>query len=287
MCMNKDEMGFWIFPLDSQNLCEFYSVHTGDTYLYYALYIEKCTQDLSEKAKNVLHLRDNSVLLIDSCLIPIYCRLDLKGYAIIITETFFTLNEHKALLKLSFSYVRPEGIIDMGYPNEEQKKCMDLLYKEYCSEYDDLQVPVLRNLLENMILLSSTINHEGQFKSGHLLNYALQFMDLIDDYAVKERKVNFYAGKIGITEKMLRKSLLFIYNNSFKEILTSRILIEAIEMLVFSNKSITRIAHELDYDTSDFIRFFSLRKGIHPKDLRTSYQKIISEIENGYRYTSL
>ncbi len=279
--MDKDEMGFRIFSLDGQDLYRFYSAHKGDISLYYALYIEKCTRDLSDETKDVLHIRDGSVLLVDPYLIPVYCRLYLKGYAIIISETFFTLNEHKALLKLSFSHVRPEGIIDMGCPDWEQVKGMDLLYREYCSPYDDMQVPALRNLLANMALLSPTVNYEGQFKSGHLLDCALQFMDLVDGCAVKERKISFYAGKIGITEKTLRKSLQFIYNKSFKEIWASRILIEATEMLVFSDKSITRIAHELDYDTSDFIRFFSLRKGMHPKDLRINYRKIINEIENG------
>lgn len=273
-------MKCWIFPLDSLDLYRFYSAHTDDASLYYALYIEKCMQDLSAGTKEALYLRDDSVLLVDSYLIPIYCRLHLKGYVIIIADAFFRLNEHKALLKLSFSHVRPEGIIDMGYLNEDQKKCMDLLYLEYCSRHDDMQAPALRNLLVNMVLLSSTVNYEGQLKSGHLLNHALQFMGLVDSYAVREKKISFYAGRIGITEKALRKSLQFIYNKTFREILSSRILIEAMKLLVFSNRSITRIAHELDYDVSDFIRFFSHGKGMHPKDLRTSYRRIINEIEN-------
>ncbi|MDR2948604.1 MAG: helix-turn-helix domain-containing protein [Prevotella sp.] len=275
-------MKCWIFPLDSRDLYRFYSAHMDDASLYYGLYVEKCMQDLSAGTREALHLRDDSVLLVDPYLIPVYYRLYLKGYVIIIAEAFFTLNEHKALLKLSFSHVRPEGIIDMGYLNGEQKKCMDLLYMEYCSQHDDMRAPALRNLLVNMVLLSSAVNYEGQLKSGHLLNHALQFMGLIDNYAVREKKINFYAGRIGITEKMLRKSLQLIYNKTFREILTNRILIEAMKLLVFGNKSITRIAHELDYDVSDFIRFFSHGKGMHPKDLRISYREIINEIENGY-----
>jgi AraC-like DNA-binding protein len=279
--MNKSDMEFWIFPLNSRDLYQFYSVHKDDSSLHYALYIRKCAQNISGEIGKVLRLRNDSVLLIDSYLVPLFYRLNLSGYAIIIAEAFCVSNEHKALLKLSFSHVLPEGIIDIGYLGAEQKKCMDLIYLEYCSRYDVQQAWILRNLLANVVILSPTVNYEGQFKSGHLSNYALQFMDLIDEYAFKEKKINFYAEQIGITEKTLREALRFIYYRTFKEILTSHILVEAIRLLVFSNKNITQIANELGYDVSNFVKFFSQQKGMHPKDLRINYRKIINEINNG------
>jgi AraC-like DNA-binding protein len=250
--------------------------------LYYILYIKKCKQNVSFETKEVLHLREESILLVDPYLIPIFYRLRLDGYLIIISEEFCVPDKSKALLKLLFFHDQPEGIIDMGYINEYQKKCIDLLYKEYCSIYDDLQAPIIRNLLANIALLSSIVNFERRLKSGHLLKYALQFMDLIDNYALFEKKKNFYANKIGITDKTLNKALQFVYHKTYKEILANRIIIEAMRLLVFSDKNITQIAGELGYDISDFIRFFSQRKGIHPKELRTNYRKMLNEIENGY-----
>lgn len=278
--MCNDNINFWIFPLDNWDW--FYSEHTDNTTsLYYILYIEKCMQDLSDWARRHLYLKDGSLLFVAPYLIPIYNRLPLIGYVIVIAEAYFTLNEYKALLKLSFSHVKPKGIINLGNLNESRKKCMGLLYMEYCSPNNDMQASMLNNLLVNMVFLSSAVDCEGRLKSGHMLNTTLLFMELINNFAVREKKINFYTARIGITEKMLRESLLFIYHKTFRDILTSRILIETMKLLVFSDKSITQIAHELDYDVSNFIRFFSSRKGIHPKDLRISCRNIINEIENG------
>jgi AraC-like DNA-binding protein len=159
---------------------------------------------------------------------------------------------------------------------------MDALLKEYYSPYDDLQAATIQNLLINLILLSPEINYERQLKSGHLLNYALKLTELVDDYAFSEKKKSFYADMINITERTLDKSLQGIYNRTFKEILTINIIIKAMELLVFSDKSITQIAHELGYDTSDFNKFFFRKKGMSPRILRESYRKMINEIEDGY-----
>jgi AraC-like DNA-binding protein len=281
MFKNVNDMGFWIFSWNNPELYRFYSEQIHNDSLYYILYIKKCGQDVSSETKEVLHLREESILLVDSYLVPIFYRLRLDGYVVIISEEFCASDENRALLKLVFFHNQPEGIIDMGDINKYQKKCIDLLYKEYSSPYDDLQASMIKNLLVNIALFSSIVNYEGQLKSGHLLKYALQFMDLVDNYALVEKKKSFYADRIGITEKMLSKALQFIYHKSYKEILTNRIIIEAMRLLVFSDENITRIADELGYNISDFIKFFSKRKGMHPKELRINYRKILNEIENG------
>jgi AraC-like DNA-binding protein len=201
---------------------------------------------------------------------------------IIIAEAFCISERDKALLKLFFFHNQPEGIIEIGRINIGQKKCMNALYQEYYSPYDDLQRSILRNLLVNLILLSPEIDYNGLLKSGHLLNHALQFADLINDYAIYEKKKSFYADKINITKKTLDESLNYIYRKSFKELLANWIIIESMKLLVFGDKSISLIAHELGYDTSNFIKFFSRQKGIHPKALRESYREMIKEIENVY-----
>jgi AraC-like DNA-binding protein len=169
----------------------------------------------------------------------------------------------------------------MGCANIYQKKCISALCNEYYSPHDDFRDTALRNLLTNIVLLSPAVNYEGQFKSGHLLNYALEFADLVDNYAFSAKKKNFYAEKINITEKTLDKSLKCIYHKKYKEMLATRIILESIRLLVFGNKSITQIANELGYEVSSFIKLFSRWKGMHPKTLRENYRKILKEIEDG------
>lgn len=280
--MDKKSIGFWIFSLDDPELYQFYTEQESNKSLYYALYIEKCTRDFPPETKEVLHLRENSILLTEPYLIPLFYHLCLKGYVAIISESFWVSDEGKALVKLSFIHNMPEGIINMGHANVSQKKCMKALYQEYFSPISYLWESTLRNLVANLILLSPETNYEGQFKSGHLLNNALQFITMIDNYAFSEKKKCFYADKMNITGKMLDKSLRDVFHSTFKSMMANYIVIEAMRLLIFSNKSINQIAHELGYDVSDFIRFFARWKGMHPKVLRVDYRKIINDIENGY-----
>jgi AraC-like DNA-binding protein len=279
---DKNSMKFWIFPLGDPELYYFYMAQAENTSLYYALYIEECMEDFPCKKKEIMHLRHKCILLLDSCLVPIFCRLALKGYLIVLTEAFCEQDEIKALLRLVFFHNNPEGITDLCNITEEQEECMRLIYEEYHRMADDLQIPILRNLTVNLLMLSSSAKLTKPLKAGHLLNHALQFMELVDKYVFVEKQKSFYAKKLGITEKTLTQSLQAIYQKTFREILTYKTLIVAMEMLVFSDKNITQIAHELNYDASGFNKLFLKWKGMYPKDLRVLYRKIADYVESNY-----
>ncbi|MDR2816842.1 MAG: helix-turn-helix domain-containing protein [Proteiniphilum sp.] len=244
------------------------------------IYLQKCHREYPPETKEIFHLYDERILLIKPYLLPVFYRLCLEGYVVILSENFCKSDENKALLKLLFLHTSPEGIIDLGHINDDRKKDIDKLYTEYHSPYDDLQESLLRNIAVNTALLSSTINFESWIKSGHLLNYALQFTELVNVYAFQEKKKSFYAEKIGITQKNLTKSLQVIFHKTFRDILVYQNVIEAMRLLVFENKSITQIALELDYDVSGFNKLIFKYKHLSPKDLRIKYRNIIHQIEN-------
>ncbi|MDR2001477.1 MAG: helix-turn-helix domain-containing protein [Prevotella sp.] len=285
--MDKKDIGLWLFSLNDPELYQFYLEQMNNKSLYYALYIETHTQEIPPVTKEVLHIRGKTILLIETYLFPIFYRLYLKGYAVIISETFCVSIKIKTLLDLLFFHLKPEGIIDLGRISLQQRKCMYAFYKEYYSTYDDLQVSILRNLLVNIALLSPVLDSEKKFKLGHLLSNAIRFAALINNYAFDEKKKSFYANKMNITEKTLDQSLRYIYHTTFKKILINHIIIEAMRLLVFSDKTITRIAHEMGYDVSNFIKIFSQIKGMHPRILREIYRKIITDINNGYEHTPI
>jgi AraC-like DNA-binding protein len=279
---DKKNMEFWMFSLDDPELHQFYATQADNASLYCAVYIHECTGNYPPEVKKVLHLRDEAVLLLDPYLIPIFLHLSLNGYILFQTEAFCETNQTKALLKFVFCHNAPEGITDLGCFDDDEKKCLELIYQEYSREYDDFQPVVLRNLIRIMLLLSKRITYTVRLKSGHLLNRALQFMDLVHQYAFQEKKKSFYTSKIGITEKMLSQVLRATFDRTFKEILMYKTIIEAMRMLVFSDKSITQIADELNYDVSDFNKLFMKWKGMSPKDLRVNYRNVIKRIENAY-----
>jgi len=271
-----------MYSLDDPKLRQFCAAQAEGSALYHILYIQECLGTFSAEAQKVLHLRNETLLLVDSYMMPLYCRLPLKGYVVILSEDFCETNQTKAMLKVFFFHRSPEAITDMGGCNEEQKACVALMYEEYCAEPDALQPFILRNLARNLPLLASGTNSDSQLLAGHLLNYALQFLDLVDKYALHEKKKSFYTEKIGITEKMLTYVLQTTFQKTFREILTYRILIEAMRQLAFTNKSVTHIAHEMNYDASDFNKLFLKWMGVSPTKMRTSSQEIIHQVENAY-----
>jgi hypothetical protein len=197
---DSNSMNFWIFSLDNPELYHFYTAQAENTSLYYILCIDECLQDFSALKREVMHLRNKCLLLVDNYIVPIFCQLPLKGHLIILTEDFCELDELKALLKLVFFHNTPESVKDLGTISEEQEKCISLIYQEFHGEQDDLQISILRSLTIKLLLLSPVNNFAIHLRSGHLLSYALHFMDLVNEYAFQEKKKSFYTENIGITE---------------------------------------------------------------------------------------
>jgi|GEM_PF-1654130 len=279
---DKNSLEFWIFSLGDPEIRHFYTARANDTSFYYILYIEECLEDFYLEQRKVMHLQNKCLLLIDNYLVPIYSQLPLKGYLIVVTEAACELDVHRALLKLVFFHNTPEGIRNLGAVSEAQEKCLQFIYEEYHKEPDDLQLPIIRSLMVNLFLLSPETNYDKPMKDGHLLDHALQFMDLVNEYAFREKRKSFYAEKINITETALAQALQVIFNRTFREILIYKTLIEAMRMLVFTDKSVNQIAHELYYDSSGFNKLFLKWKGMTPKDLRVNYRKLVEHVEYNY-----
>ena len=282
MVIEKNSPEFWIFSIDDPELRHFYTARANDTSFYYILYIEECLEDFYPEQRKVLHLQNKCLLLIDNYLVPIYSQLPLKGHLIVVTEAICELDIHKALLKLFFFPKTPEGIRNLGAISEAQEACINFIYEEYQKKPDDFQYPIMRNLMISLFVLSPAVNYDKPMKAGHLLNYALQFMDLANEYAFREKKKSFYAEKLSITEKTLSQALQVIFNRTFREILICKTLIEAMRMLVFTDKSVNQIAHELYYDPSGFNKLFLKWKGMYPNDLRVNYRKLVEHVKYNY-----
>jgi AraC-like DNA-binding protein len=276
-------MGFWIFSPDDPEFHRFYTTQAGNAPLYCILCIRECTGNCSPEAKALFHLRNNAILLLDPWsiyLLPVYLRMRLKGYAIILTEAFCSSDRAKALLKYYFFRDLSDAVTELGSYNDDLKTCIDLIYEEYGNPYDDLQISILRNLMLNLMLLSSRKHSTLRIRDGHLLDCALRLIALINQHAFRERKKSFYADRLGITTSVLDQALHETYRKTFREILVYRTLTEAMRLLVFSDTSVAQIAHGLSCDVSDFNKLFLKWKGMSPYSLRADYRKIIQHIEN-------
>jgi hypothetical protein len=100
--MDKRDTELCFFSLNDPELYRFYSDKTGNNFLYYALYIEKYMQEILSVTKEVLHIRENAILLIELYLFPAFYHLHLNGYVIIVSETFYISDKTQTLQELLF-----------------------------------------------------------------------------------------------------------------------------------------------------------------------------------------
>ena len=272
-------MGFWIFSLQDRNLGKFYEEHKDGSSLYYNVFLESIADDTPDYVVKEMHLNVNQLLFIKGYLIPIYNRLNIGGYAIIMRRDFYQLYDNKAVLNYTSVF---GNIVDLDLANEQQRKCFNLCYEEYCSDYDEFQTQSIRNLMLNAILLSDMMNSKIGLKTGHLLNIVFQFMSLVNEHAVTERRKTFYTERLAVTNILLDTALRVIFDKTFREVVNNIIVKNSLYMIAFTNLSINQIAHDFNYDTSDFNRMFIKCSGYSPKEYRERMLKVIDYVKNIY-----
>jgi AraC family transcriptional activator of pobA len=273
---DKKNMGFGLFSLDDPDYYYSHPIHEDNTPQYYIIWIQEVASYLPSEIKEMLHVKVNSVLLVDSYLIPTFFNMNLKGKLIVFSESFCKTKENTNLLKLVFFHNNSEGVIIIEPFRDVQRECLSLMESEYALPRDKFYSSLIINLLSNFLLLSTHYAYyDEQVVQSRFIDYAVQFEELVEAYSLREKTVSFYARKIGVTEKTLTKSLQLIFNKSPKEIIKNRIIFESIRLLIFSDKNMTQIAHEAGFDASYFLKFFSQNTGLTPKLFKEKYIEIL------------
>jgi AraC-like DNA-binding protein len=89
--------------------------------------------------------------------------------------------------------------------------------------------------------------------------------------------VEFYAGKLFMSSRNLNLLCQNILNKSISEIIETRKLTEAKNLLIYSNKSVSEIGFELGYnEKAYFSNVFKKKTGTTPTAFREEMRKIIS-----------
>ncbi|MBL4560307.1 MAG: AraC family transcriptional regulator [Labilibaculum sp.] len=103
-----------------------------------------------------------------------------------------------------------------------------------------------------------------------------QFLSLLDMHYEKERSVTFYADKLTITPRYLRK--ITVENTDFKspkEIIDEHLIIEIKTLLYNTNLSVQEIAEKLNFpDQSYLSRFFKAHKGCSPSHYKNKIKAL-------------
>lgn len=95
------------------------------------------------------------------------------------------------------------------------------------------------------------------------------FLLLVRDNHTKERSLSFYADKLYLTPKYLSKLIKSVSGKSAHEWIDSFVILEAKNLLKYSDMSIKSIVYDLNFpNQTTFYRFFKTKTGMTPSEYR-------------------
>lgn len=163
----------------------------------------------------------------------------------------------------------------------EQEKNLCKSYLSLINEVSELKIP---NTKESVSSLISSIFYlmgalwgnrvteaiknqdEGSIRSKAIFE---SFLKLVRDYHTKERNLSFYADKLFLTPKYLSKLIKTVSGKSAHEWIDSFVILEAKNLLKYSDMSIKSIVYELNFpNQTTFYRFFKTKTGMTPSEYR-------------------
>jgi len=97
----------------------------------------------------------------------------------------------------------------------------------------------------------------------------MRFRELIEENFRTEKRLAFFAGRMGVTPARLNAACRSIAGNSAARLLHERLMIEAKRYLLYTGMSVNEVGHTLGFeDPAYFNRFFAERAGCPPGAFR-------------------
>ncbi|WP_292009505.1 helix-turn-helix transcriptional regulator [Chryseobacterium sp.] len=154
-----------------------------------------------------------------------------------------------------------------------------IIYEEYLLESPDLSI--IQQLLSSLFTiieserkkLNLNYNESKKIQSHTFKN----FLALLEKHYKESKDVNFYAEKLFMTSRNLNLICQEVLHQSVSEIIETRKLMEAKNLLVTSDKTIAEIGYELGFnEKAYFTHSFKRKSGFTPSQYRKEIARIIS-----------
>lgn len=159
------------------------------------------------------------------------------------------------------------------------KKYMELLHYNTIENPDEQYVKsISRNIIASVIYQVFQFADKRSPKDemqdrpqSRRSNYVIEFMNLLNMYYRQERSVGFYANKLFISPKYLSLIVKEMTGRSAAEWIDERVILEAKNLLRYSEKNIQQVAYELNFtNQSSFGKYFKHLTGMSPSEFQRS-----------------
>ena len=155
----------------------------------------------------------------------------------------------------------------------------EIIQGEYQQEFADNTT--IRHLVEGLLAMvdaerKRNLPIENVAKASQVESFN-NFLKILEENFRRDEGVSFYAGKMNMSERNLNLICKNNFQKSVSEIIETRKLIEAKNLLLHSTKTISEIGFDLGYnEKSYFTRVFHAKMGVTPSRFREMSQPIIS-----------
>ena len=168
---------------------------------------------------------------------------------------------------------------------EDKERALCREYFSLIQNISSLQIPNTKESVASLISsffyligaiwtngLSEAIQKQTEIVSSTRSKAILEdFLKLVRDYHTKQRDLSFYADKLYLTPKYLSKLVKTVSGKSAHEWIDAFVILEAKNMLKYSDLSIKSIVYELNFpNQTTFYRFFKAKTGLTPSQYRKS-----------------
>lgn len=165
-------------------------------------------------------------------------------------------------------------------------RCFERLEQICKMIYDEMQqekpeLAIVRELLNSLFTMIEVERKKQQ--PDHLNLFKNQditfknFLNILEENFRRPEGVNYYAEKLFMSPRNLNSITQNILQQSVSEIIETRKLIEAKNLLISSNKTISEIGFELGYsDKAYFTSVFKKKSGQTPTEFREEMNRLIS-----------
>lgn len=151
--------------------------------------------------------------------------------------------------------------------------------------HDEAQRPhpnlsIIKQLLTTLLTMvynEKPEDPEQESSNAHSQTYA-NFLRILEENFRRPEKISFYADKLFMSERNLNLICQEVMQQSVGEIIETRKLTEAKNLLINTNKTVAEIGFELGYnEKAYFSKVFKRKTGQTPSDFRDEMKQLISK----------
>lgn len=200
----------------------------------------------------------------------------------VFNKEFFCIQTHDEQVScngfLFFGSSQPQ-LVELCEKEKSQFSTMLTLFEEDFNIKDQLQGEMLRSLLKRMLIVSTRLlrdNLPEPSMNNVSMDIIRQYNLLVEKHFREKHKVKDYADLLFKSPKTLSNLFHKYGEKTPLQVIHDRVLLEAKRLLLYSDKTLEEITHNLGYtDSGHFSKFFKKHEGLSPRLFRKSKRDLI------------